>query len=1038
MKISFLKRLPFVLLTAVLISACPQPDNPTPKEEDPIIPGNEQTTAPVAAAGNNIASKTTEIQSIITFDLTSTVNGTWKVYSGASGTAVPAGISANFNAATKKLALIHNTNVPAADYWVTVTETGKTESERLKLTVRSPLLTDLLFTSDVILQENDDNVKPGETVGLFSNFGGDRPYVYSFVSGSNDNALFAINGETGVLAVKDNPLTEGYKTIKVKVTDNNSISVEKEFIIIVYPEGGVPGTEKNPFLVNDETDLRAVGRSGASPYTEWTLEKHYKQTADINLSGTGSWTRIGNGNSDPFTGSYDGSGHIITGLAIAGGTGGDLGMFSTVASSATVRNLSLINASVSGGGYLGLLAARNGGLIENCFASGTVNGTGYAVGGIVGSNDGAGNVKNCYTTGNVTSTSTNGSHAGGIVGVSTGKVTNCYATGIITGSSRNVGGVVGDNRVNASNNGTVSNCIALNQSVTMTTGTVSVGRVLGGNEFTQTSPAQSTLEYGNANDNLAWSGMELYRNSLSVSLSVSDTGLNHKNGKDIDTAEAKLKTTWENAGFLFTDSTPVAGPWKWDNSGLYMPSLNGEQILWHGLMSGKPYGLVLSAILNLQEDAANTQPGAIVGTFSARGGETPYTYSLETGTGDTDNNLFTISGSDLKVGSSPLAGRSFSIRVRVTGSNSAESWFEDIFTINVTEKISGDGSPGNPFRVTNTAALLAVGRGGPFPFEEWTMDKCYEQTVDIVLTGTDANWTRIGHTSPTTASPFTGTYNGNGHTISGLTINGGTSGDLAMFASIGSTGTVKNLGLINASVSGGNYLGILVARNSGTIENCYSAGTVSGTGYAIAGIVGSNGATVRNCYSTANAASTSGNGSHAGGVAGVSTGTITNCYATGIISGSSRNVGGVLGDNRFNAASNGTVTNCIALNQRVTMTTNTITVGRVLGGNEFTQTIPAQSTSEYGNASGNFAWNGIELRLNNELVTLSAGDTGTNHKNGGNLSTSEIKTKASWTGAGFLFTDSTPTAGPWTWDNSGVNMPSLNGENIPWPVFLNN
>jgi len=562
---------PLALMMALGITGCGQPNNPA----------GGQTAAP--AAGNDTAVKINEIQSIVNFVMTSAVNGIWKVYGKADGHEAPEGVIVSYNPGTGILVLIHKDDVPAGDYWVTVTETGKIESARLKLTVLNPRLKDLTFASDAVLQEGDENAKPGSTAGIFSGTGGERPYIYSLVSGNNDNSLFSLDSNTGVLTVKDTALTAGEKTIQAGVTDNIGDKIEKSFIIIVYAEGGIPGSADNPFKVNDEAGLRAVGRGGTegfvtSPYASWTLDKFYEQTADITLTG-GNWQRI----EFAFTGSYDGKGNTITGLVITG-SGGDLGMFSTIGAAGTVKNLGLESGGASGTGYIGHLAARNAGTVENCFSTGNVTAAGNAVGGLLGNNSGV--VRNSFTTGNVTSTGNNGSHAGGVVGFNTGTVENCFATGVVTGDHRNVGGVVGDNRVpgqQPASGGRVVNCIALNRRVSLNADIISVGRVAGGNEFNQL-PGNANYnpdnEFGFITNSFAWSGIELRKNHAPLTLAANETGPEHKNGGDINTAEMKTKETWEAAGFLFTDSTPAAGPWTWDHGGVNMPGLHGEKTPW--------------------------------------------------------------------------------------------------------------------------------------------------------------------------------------------------------------------------------------------------------------------------------------------------------------------------------------------------------------------------------------------------------------------------------------------------------------------------
>ena len=112
-----------VLLAVLIITGC---------SDDP---GQEPSSMPAVTPANQSVSKTTEQQANITFILSSDVDGTWREYSGASGTNAPAGVSVSYTALNGTLTLSHQTDVPAGNYFVTVQEDGKAESDRLQLTV---------------------------------------------------------------------------------------------------------------------------------------------------------------------------------------------------------------------------------------------------------------------------------------------------------------------------------------------------------------------------------------------------------------------------------------------------------------------------------------------------------------------------------------------------------------------------------------------------------------------------------------------------------------------------------------------------------------------------------------------------------------------------------------------------------------------------------------------------------------------------------------------------------------------------------------
>ena len=149
-------------------------------------------------------------------------------------------------------------------------------------------------------------------------------------------------------------------------------------------------------------------------------------------------------------------------------------------------------------------------------------------------------------------------------------------------------------------------------------------------------------------------------------------------------------------------------------------------------------------------------------------------------------------------------------------------------------------------------------------------------TADIDLTG--KNWTPIGTSF---SNKYTGTFDGGGHTIKGLTV---TINDqfVGLFGSIGYAGTVKNVMMEDVQITsnhGSGFAGGVAGFSDGTIENCSVSGSVSGTVY-VGGVVGAqwNGSTT-GCSSSATVKGTV----YVGGVVGQTNGgaTLTACYATG-------------------------------------------------------------------------------------------------------------------------------------------------------------
>lgn len=206
-------------------------------------------------------------------------------------------------------------------------------------------------------------------------------------------------------------------------------------------------------------------------------------------------------------------------------------------------------------------------------------------------------------------------------------------------------------------------------------------------------------------------------------------------------------------------------------------------------------------------------------------------------------------------------------------------------------------------------------------------------TSDIDLSGID--WTPIGIDYN---HQYTGIFNGNGKTITGLTVT--TSDRYAgLFGCIGSGGTVKNVTLKNVQITNDNSSGSAggVAGDSyGNIENCSVSGSVSGSGMngIAGGVVGFQvGGSLTGCSSSA----TVNAGNTAGGVAGTTNNgaSLTACYATGDVTLVSNDIGtyfagGVVGSN----GSSSTLKACYAWGSVTGSGSGTVYVGGITGSND--------------------------------------------------------------------------------------------------------
>ena len=204
-------------------------------------------------------------------------------------------------------------------------------------------------------------------------------------------------------------------------------------------------------------------------------------------------------------------------------------------------------------------------------------------------------------------------------------------------------------------------------------------------------------------------------------------------------------------------------------------------------------------------------------------------------------------------------------------------------------------------------------------------------TADIDLKGID--WTPIGIDYN---HRYTGTFDGGGHTITGLKITGNDQ-YAGLFGHIGSGGKVMNVKLEGVQIESDNGMsdvGGVAGYSRGTLENCSVSGSVSGSGENgfAGGVVGyQDGGFLTGCSSSA----TVNAGCIAGGVAGSTySATLTACYATGDVTLESSSTGtyyagGVVGDN----SNRSTVIACYAWGSVSGSGSGTIYVGGVTGNN---------------------------------------------------------------------------------------------------------
>ena len=471
------------------------------------------------------------------------------------------------------------------------------------------------------------------------------------------------------------------------------------------------------------------------------------------VSGFETWTPIGK-NLKPYTGTFDGQGHTISGLYFNDSSAEYVGLFGY--NNGTIKNVGVVDSYFYGKKYVGGVCGYNKSTITGCYNNGTVSGDyDYMfVGGVCGANYGT--ITGCYNTGSVSGRN----KVGGVCGDNDGKITGCYNTGTVSGGSF-VGGVCGYNT------GTITGCYNTGS----VSGSSSVGGVCGENYNTITG----CYNIGEVSGNSYFGGV-CGSNANTGTITGCYTNSGGVYGNNIGTiTDCEKKDD-------FTDGIVC---------NLLNTALNNANASVR-FCQGANY-----PIINL--------PSLVGGVYQISKKEELYAFALLVNNGETPVNA--------------------------------------VLTADIT---------------VNTGVLKEDG------------------TLNNNGSGFET-WTPIGNDQ----NPFTGTFDGQGHTISGLYFKDSNTDYVGLFGY--NKGTIKNVGVVDSYFYGNNYVGGVCGHNEdGTITNCYNTGTVSGSSSYVGGVCGYNARYL-------------------------SKGTITGCYNTGTISGN-QYVGGVCGTNE-----SGTITNCYYL-----------------------------------------------------------------------------------------------------------------------------
>jgi hypothetical protein len=626
-------------------------------------------------------------------------------------------------------------------------------------------------------------------------------------------------------------------------------------------EGG-SGEPNDPYLIYTTEQLNTIGLVTC----DW--DKCFKLIADLDLGQfTGEEFNIigyyrSSTDNKPFTGVFDGNGHTISNFSYTSTDKRYIGLFGYIDDpNAKVRNLGLTDPNVDMGteDRVGSLVGYvKNGTITNCYAEGgSVSGDG-CVGGLVGSNGGT--ITNCYVEVDVWADY----DVGGLVGRNEGIIRDCCSTSSISGGS-GVGGLVGSN-----SNGIIINCYSTGNVLGTRWG---VGGLSGSNGGTITNCCSLA--------NVSSPGSEGYDIG----------GLVGSNGDTIFNCYSAGSASSEN---------PLIGGLAGSNDGTISNCYATTNVSGFDRVGGI-VGFNLGTVTKCYSTgiiSGTMDVGGLVG-FNSGDVSASFWDTESSGQMESDGGLGKTTAEMKEMGTFCDAGWDFmgeadgpsDIWAEPTGGGYPMLWWQLPSLPELPTFSGGMGEPDDPYLLSTAEDLKRIGHNPRL------MKAHFELKNDIDLSG--ITLFIIGDP----ACPYDGIFDGNGHRILNFSYNSTSTNAIGLFAAIhGETAGIKNLGLINAEIDAGtgNYIGLLVGINYGTITNCYvDGGSVMGNDY-LGGLVGANYfGTITSSYSTA---SVSG-GYSVGGLVGGGY-DIADCYATGDVTGDYK-VGGLVG-------SGGGIANCYA------------------------------------------------------------------------------------------------------------------------------
>ncbi len=677
-------------------------------------------------------------------------------------------------------------------------------------------------------------------------------------------------------------------------------------------------------LVDSVSQLSSDITSNA--YGNYALANSYNASTDGTYSTSPIGTQLG--------GTLEGLGNTISNLSVNQSTTGSVGLFNNIASSAIVRDIGLVNANVRGAGAnsdVGALAGTNNGKIEASFITGTVTGgTDSSVGGLVGYSTSSGAIYESSATGTVTELSA-GSYVGGLIGDNQGPLSGSSADEIVSGgSSSYIGGLVGYNE------STITSSYATGS----VSGSTNLGGLVGDNSdvITASHAASSVEANGSYAGGFVGTNTGIITDSYSTgpvsgSLYIGGfVGSNTAGSISDDYSKSAVSGADDVGGFAGENGAAISYAYA-------MGSVTGgsESIAVGGFAGLNESGATIANAYSVGSVVGLSYVGGFVGNDQSSGGITAsYWDTASSGITDPSQGAGNITN-DSGITGLNAAGMTNSANYSgwtFGGLNSGSNWV----LVDVDGSLNNaGGAAGGTLPMLLSEYSTTVTNAHQLQLMELDPTANYTLANDINAGGTAGGdvWGSAGFVAVggNAAAPYSGTFDGAGHTISGLTIDDATNTEVGLFGYV--SGTVENVGLLNAAVTGSEAdVGALAGElYNGTVSNSFATGSVVSTDSSFGSVGGLVGYSVYGTISNSNTADTvtSDGFNSAGGLLGDGFNTtINNSFATGAVAGDDAQIGGLVGE-----AYGGTIDASYATGTTTSLADNgSLYIGGLVGWNQ--------------------------------------------------------------------------------------------------------